>query len=102
MVLHHVNDNGVDKLVVHVDTGFPQAWRKEPYYSHLKRWSRELADRQGMLNLYIGRRVIAFLPDKEVDLGIFDMNDRVIYKQRRVPSGWEFQVEKVTGNTSTG
>jgi hypothetical protein len=100
MVLHHVNDGGFSKLVVHVDPGSPQAWRKEPYYSQLKRWARNLADQRGLLNLYIGKRVIVVLPNKDVDLGSFNLGDRIVYRQRRAGSDWEYEVEKVTQQES--
>ncbi len=96
MVLQHVIDGGRDKLVVHVDPASPLAWKNEPYYSDLKRWARNFEAQHGLVNLYIGKRVIVVLPDKEIDLGTFDIGDGFSYQKRRVGSGWEYKFEKVS------
>jgi hypothetical protein len=96
MVLHHVTDAGVNKLVVHVDPGSPLAWKNEPYYSQLKRWARNFEAQNGLVNLYIGKRVIVLLPQKEVDLGTFNIGDTFRYEKWRVGSGWEYDFNKVS------
>ena len=94
MVLHHVNDAGMDKVVVHVDPGSPQAWRKEPFYGELRRWARELLERNGTVNIYLGKRVIVVLPDRDVDLGAFNPGDKINFRKRRTATGWECEVSK--------
>lgn len=96
MVLYHVHDGGMEKLVVHVDPGSPLAWKNEPYYSQLKRWARDLLELNGIVNIYLGKKVIAILPDKDVDLGTFSLGDKINLRKRRTELGWEYEVSKVS------
>lgn len=88
-------DGNWSKLVVHVDPGSPLSWKNEPYYSQLKIWARKIEEQNGIINLYIGKRVIVVLPNKDVDLGTFNLGDTFNYKKRRVGSVWEYEFEKV-------
>ena len=96
MVMTYVRDGGADKLVVHVDAGSPLAWRNEPYYSQLKKWAQKLIERGegGMINVYVRNRVIAILPDKDVDLGQLTFGDRISLHKKRSGAGWEYDVHK--------
>jgi hypothetical protein len=100
MVLRLVIDGNISKLVVHVDPGAPLSWRKEPYYSQLKRWARNIEEQNGLITLYIGKQVIVVLPNKDVDLGIFNMGERLNYRKRRVGSLWEYEFDKVPQDAS--
>jgi len=98
MVLICVVDGGARKLVVHVDGGSPLAWTKEPYYSQLKRWAGQFLAEGGMVNIYVGNRVIVVLPDKDVDLGAFKFGDRINLRRTRLPDGnWQFDAFKIAG-----
>lgn len=69
-------------LTVYVDQGSPTVWRNEPYYSDLKRWSRELVAMRGSVQVAIGRRVIVVLPQGgETDLGILADDERILYRE---------------------
>ena len=59
------------RISVHVDPGHPTAWRREPYYSQFKQWSRRFTG-QKILVVFVKRRVIVVLPDSDVDLGELD------------------------------
>jgi len=97
MVLVYVRDGGANKLVVHVDAGSPLAWQSEPYYTQLKGWARKLIEQGegGMVNIYVRNRVIAILPDKDVDLGTLTFSDRISLHRKRGAKGWEYDVHKV-------
>ncbi|WP_310533641.1 hypothetical protein [Novosphingobium sp.] len=58
------------RLVVHVDPATPNVWKAAPFYPDLKRWARNPA-RYGFRQVLVavGRRMIAVLPDRELDLG---------------------------------
>jgi len=101
MVLHLIVDGNTSKLVVHVDPGSPLAWKEEPYYSQLKRWARNIEEQNGLINLYIGKQVIVVLPNKDVDLGKFNMGDKFNYKKKRVGSLWEYEFEKLSQDASS-
>ena len=96
MFLHYTMDNGLHKLVVHVDAGSPLAWKNEPYYSQLKRWARNFEEKDGFITLYVGKRLIVVLPQKDVDLGTFDLDQSFSYRKWRVASGWEYEFNKVS------
>lgn len=53
------------RVVVNVDTGRPDAWRREPFYSTFKRWSR-IALPGWPVYISIGDEVIAVYPDRDV------------------------------------
>jgi hypothetical protein len=57
------------RLAVHVDPSRPDAWKAEPYYSQLKKWTMETVSESKQVVVYIGRRAIVILPNKDVDLG---------------------------------
>jgi hypothetical protein len=94
MVMIYLRDGGATKLVVHVDSGSPLAWKNEPYYSQLKRWAQKLIEQGGIVNVYVRNRVIAILPDKDVDLGPMTFGDRISVHKKRSGIGWEYDVRK--------
>lgn len=61
---------GDGRLAVHVDPATPNVWKTQPYHADLKRWTRNPA-RYGFRQIVVavGRRMIAILPDRDVDLG---------------------------------
>lgn len=99
MVLRFVRDAGFGKLTVHVDPGSPLSWRREPFISQLRSWARKLLDQNGMVNIYLGNKVIAVLPDREIDLGAFKFGDQVSFRRWRSGSGWECEFKKIPAVT---
>src|SRR6185436_14463741 len=65
----------------HVDPERPGAWRREPFYSTLKKWSREAlmrAQQIGQVLVSIGKQTIVIFPDRNVDLCIVESDELVI------------------------
>ena len=62
------------EIVIHVDPGFPNAWRAEPYYSEIRAMA---ASMPYTLFVQIGRRIIVVFPDREVDLGVVAEDERI-------------------------
>jgi hypothetical protein len=62
-------------IAVHVDPSFPANWRKEPYYSQLKKWSAMGVDNGMQVVVYIKDRATVILPNKEVELGLVAHDD---------------------------
>lgn len=60
---------GKDQLMVDVDPAYPDAWRREPYYSKLKQASDRR--RPGAVDVVVrnGREVVILFPEGEVSLG---------------------------------
>jgi hypothetical protein len=89
-------DPGTNFMYVQVDPGHPAAWKREPYYGHLKSMAEAW--------LRLGRHVIVFhnksatvvLPDSDVPVGVFAPGDRLVARQRATPTGPRLEVEKVS------
>lgn len=58
-----------NRTVVHVDAGRSNAWRKEPFYSELKRWAAAAVERGGLVVVYQGLDAVVVFPDREQNLG---------------------------------
>ena len=72
---------GGRRMIVAPDAGAPAAWRKAPYYAQFKRWSLAGAASNHQILVFNGKRATAILPDRDVDLGIVEVGDEVIYRQ---------------------
>jgi len=88
----YVQANGVN-LQIAVDPGFPNAWRKEPYYGRIKQWAREGAPEGRFVYVRIGPRLIAVLPEREQDLGEVDPGDDIFVARKRDAAGFNYEVE---------
>jgi len=55
-------------LYISVDPSRPDAWRREPYFSHIKAWALQNLQ-AGALRVYVmaGRQTFLILPDAAVD-----------------------------------
>jgi hypothetical protein len=71
------------RMVVAADAAAPVAWRKAPYYAQFKRWALAGARSNHQILVFNGRRATAVLPDRDVDLGIVEIGDQVIYHPGR-------------------
>jgi hypothetical protein len=78
-------------LHVAVDPDYPNAWTKPPFYAQIKRWAAESAASKRFVFVRIGPRLISVLPDREVDLGVVDPEDKLLVTQR--PGTTTFDVE---------
>lgn len=94
MVIRHVRDGGTSKLVFHVDPGSPLSWRNEPYYSQLKRLARNGLEHGGILTINVGKRVFVILSNKDVDLGVCDIDDKIFIQKSWNGLDWEVNVSK--------
>jgi len=81
-------------LVFHVDPGSPLSWRSEPYYSQLKRLARNGLEHNGILTINVGKRVFVVLSNKDIDLGICDIDDKLFIQKRWNGLDWDVDVFK--------
>jgi hypothetical protein len=84
-----------NRMAVHVDPAFPNAWREEPYYGALKRWARDAVDTEGQVVVYLKNRVIVVLPDRDVELGELAPGDRIIAGAEETSTGRALEVSKI-------
>lgn len=87
------SENGGARLVIHVDTGRIDAWRKAPYYAEIKRLAAAIAQNRGQLILWQGRNAIAILPDREKFLGPVGEGQVIVTTEADVPGGGNLDVE---------
>ena len=79
------------RMVIYVDPDRPDAWRKEPFYSDIKNWSRAAERNQGQIMVAQGLNMIAVTPDGETDLGPVRDDQLVITRRVRGADGISFQ-----------
>jgi hypothetical protein len=83
------------RIAAHVDASAPGAWRREPYYGALKRWSADALKRQQQVSVWIGQHCIVILPDKEIDLGVVAPDEVVVSTTRTTPEGPVYGAKKM-------
>ena len=83
------------RLCVRVEPSHANAWRKEPYYSQLKQWSRIAVEARQQIVVYINKRVIVILPDKDVDFGEVELGEQIWVGAQDTPTGRIWQAAKI-------
>ena len=78
-----------------VDPSVPNAWREPPYFTRIKQRAVEGPERGEFVLVRIGPRLIAVLPDREVDLGHVDPEARLNVWRERGPTGVRYEVEVI-------
>ena len=85
-------------LTAFVDPGFPAAWRRAPYYEHLKRWAAAgmgATSQPNIVDVRIGPRCIVLLPDREVDIGTLGTDEEIGLTWQAGAAGGAYRVEKI-------
>src|SRR4029079_15886073 len=71
-------EHGGRRVSAHVDAAFPGAWQEKKLYALRKRSSAVQALKNSQLLVFIGKRAIAVLPDRDVDLGDVNLEGNAI------------------------
>jgi hypothetical protein len=74
------------RLKVVVDPSFPDAWRREPYYSRFKRMSETAVEGRRVI-ITIGKRQIVIFPDRDHDLGEVSYDAQIVSGIHQTPGG---------------
>jgi hypothetical protein len=93
IVLYLVEDGR--RLIAHVDAGTPNAWREKLYYDQLKLWARRGIRSGPSVVVRVGDRLIAILPDRDVDLGRVAKGDGIFIGERLTSSGPRYVAEVI-------
>lgn len=72
-----VND-AVGRIEIHVDGDRPGAWRAEPFHAEIRSWAKAAAADDGQILVCLPDWTIVVLPDRDVDLGSLDTDDRIL------------------------
>ncbi len=78
-----------------VDPGSPQAWRKEPYFSELKRLSASLLKQNRHLIMFVNRDATLIMPTGAVPMGQMSPLDGFIVRPVFSDGGPGYEVERV-------
>lgn len=82
-------------LFVQVDPGQPAAWKREPYYRHLKQWAAASLARKRHVVVFLNKSATVVLPDRDVPLGVLGPGDRIVARERHTAQGIVVDVERV-------
>jgi uncharacterized cysteine cluster protein YcgN (CxxCxxCC family) len=74
-------------IAVHVDPSDPAAWRREPYFKTIRHLAITGAATNQQVIVYIGNRVIAIFPNKEIEVGTMNPGDHLVVREVGGPEG---------------
>jgi hypothetical protein len=80
-------ESHANRMVINVDGGRPDAWKKEPYYAQIKKWAVAALKSRGQVLLWQGKDAFAILPNRDVFLGPLRVGQGVAIVERRAPGG---------------
>ena len=69
------NGNGLD---FQCDPGFPEAWRKEPYFGEIRSWAAIAAKHEGIISVQSGRNLLIVSAEGEFPVGEAGEADEII------------------------
>ncbi len=78
---------GANRIVIHVDSEFPDAWRQEPHYGDIKRMAAALYPKSGQVMVLHGTTATAILPDRDKPLGVYDDDKIIVTSEQPGPDG---------------
>ena len=65
-------------IVIRCDPGYPQAWRREPYYQKIHQWAFAARPHDGTVIVLVGKEMTIIAPEGEFPLGEVDeKRDRI-------------------------
>src|SRR5262249_24168007 len=82
-------ESHANRMVIHVDGGRPDAWRKEPYYAQIKRWAEAALRNRGQRRLGQRKAASSVLPDRELFAGRVGPGQAIAVMEKRGPEGVE-------------
>jgi hypothetical protein len=74
-------------LTVYADPDRRGSWRREPYYSQIKRWAGVLYPQRGQVVIWEGHEVIAVMPNRDKKLGVAAPDHVVTVFEKMTPQG---------------
>jgi hypothetical protein len=92
MVVTIFPENGF--IYVQVDPGSPQAWRREPYHSQLRRWAADNLSKGVHVLVFVNDVATLIMPNQDLPLGPMKPTDGFAVRQKMGPSGLEYEVTR--------
>jgi hypothetical protein len=84
-----------NRMTVQVDSGAPDIWRREPYFSQLMRMAKNGLIEDAILMVVDRGRTYVLLPDHVAELGVVGQKDRIVLAKSPVPGGYAYDVSLV-------
>lgn len=81
-------------ILIEVDPGLPNAWRKEPYYSTIKQWSSFLIKERRHVAISIRKSLTIILPDGEVYIGRLQDSEIMHFQYTPQENGTKVNITK--------
>ncbi len=81
-------------IYVQVDSGFPQAWRKAPYYDELRRWAKSLVEKGRHIIAFVNDGATLIMPEEAIPLGKMTPSDSFRARKGYGPNGVTYSVER--------
>lgn len=88
-------DAKLAQMVVTVDPAHPNAWKSEPFHSTFRSWAKRGLAEGLQVVVKIRNRMIAVLPDRDVDLGAVNDGERIKLSRVTTPQGVGLMAEIV-------
>ena len=89
-------------IICYVDPGYPNVWRQQPYHGDLRTWARRAVSNEHHVIVNVGGRTFAILPDKDVDLGIMQVGEKIVVAEGRTPTGSTWEAYRVPATPPEG
>lgn len=84
-----------NRIAIHVDPDRPDAWRVEPFFGTIRKWSSTAERQGGTLAIWTGNRVTVVTPSLVRDLGPVRDDQFILPIVRRTPQGDQRDFELV-------
>lgn len=81
------SERDTNRIIAQVDPERPGVWKREPFHSTLRAWARDGIPARRQVLVCIGNRTIVILPDRDVDLGVVEIDELIITEVRNGPAG---------------
>jgi hypothetical protein len=86
-----------NRMVVHVDPGRPDGWRKAPYRGDLQAQALRMAETGGYVLIACGAQFVMLVGQQEFPLGRLLPGETIRYTRHTRPGGWDFNVRIAPG-----
>jgi hypothetical protein len=67
-----------DGIEIRCDPGFPDAWRKEPFRSEIRKWAVSGETHDVTVIVISGEKITLVTPGREFDLGVVRSDERIV------------------------
>jgi len=88
-----------DGIELRCDPGFPEAWRREPYYTEVRNWAVAGEANDMTVVAMVGRRMTLVTGSREFDLGNVGTSERIV---RELEDGRVINARAVKAEESDG